>query len=124
MDTDSNPHQKHNTATDEMFVTCFQDKNGTPIKEGDTIKETIIKYREEYHYEERYNSMGDSGPARIIHGSTKIEGWCLRKIKWDGNCLIAERIKDSGNITTSAFHYLNESFADIIVRNQVEIVST
>jgi hypothetical protein len=92
------------------FKTAFTDKNGVRIKVGDTIKIELENEIEEYHYEERYDMMENSRPVKVVTKINKIKGWVKYKVKWSGSCVIAERIKDSGGITSSFSYYLNSVF--------------
>jgi len=104
------------------FITSFKDKHGTPIKEGDIIKEIIEQTEEDYHYAERFDMMGNGKPTRIVDKRYKVSGWCIRQIKWSKDCLIAERLKDSGNIMTSYFNYLNSAFMSVNNPKNIEII--
>ena len=94
------------------------------MKEGDIIREVIFQDKEKYHYEERFDMMGNEKVTRIIDDRFKVKGWCLRQIKWSKDCLIAERIKDSGTISTSGFDYLNEAFMGVNSTQDVEIIGS
>jgi hypothetical protein len=94
----------------DNFETAFTDKNGVKIKVGDTIKIELKNEWEEYHYEDRFDMMGNSGPIKIVTNINKIKGWAKYKVKWSGSCVIAERITDSGDITSSFSYYLNSTF--------------
>lgn len=102
------------------FVTSFKDKCGTQIKEGDIIREIVCRKKEKYHYEEKFDMMGNGILVRVIDDIIDINGWCMRQIKWSKDCLIAERIEDSGNISTSYFEYLN----DVFESSNVEVVGS
>jgi hypothetical protein len=104
------------------FISSFKDKNGIPIKEGDIIKEVLKEKKENYHYEDRCNMMGTFKPTRIIDNRYEISGWCIRQIKWSKDCLIAERLSDSGNVFTSGFIYLNSAFMGVNSSQDVEII--
>ncbi len=106
------------------FITSFKDKYGHQIKEGDIIREVIFQDKEKYHYEERFDMMGNEKVTRIIDDRFKIKGWCLRQIKWTSDCLIAERIKDSGNISTSFFDYLNNCFISENNPRDIEVIGS
>ena len=106
------------------FLTSFKDKYGHQIKEGDIIREVIFDNREKYHYEERFDMMGNAKVVRIVDEVSVIKGWCLRQIQWSADCLVAERIKDSGNISTTAFHYLNEVFIAENSPKDIEIIGS
>lgn len=106
------------------FITSFKDKYGHQIKEGDIIREVIFQDKEKYHYEERFDMMGNDKVTRIIDDRFKIKGWCLRQIKWNSDCLIAERIKDSGNISTSFFDYLNNCFISENNQKDIEVIGS
>ena len=94
-----------------MFVSAFKDKNGSAIKEGDIIKEIIIEKKQSYHYEEKFDMMGNMVIVKIIDREEEIVGWCERVIKWAGDCLIAKLIKDSGNVSPVIdFRYLNNVY--------------
>jgi hypothetical protein len=104
------------------FISSFKDKNGTPIKEGDIIKEVLRQEKEPHHYEERCDMMGNFKPTRIIDTRYEVSGWCIRQIKWSKDCLIAERLKDSGDVFTSGFDYLNSAFMGVNSSQDVEII--
>lgn len=106
------------------FITSFKDKYGQQIKEGDIIREVIFQDKEKYHYEERFDMMGNEKVTRIVDDRFKVSGWCLRQIKWSKDCLIAERIKDNGTISTSGFDYLNEAFMGVNNTQDVEIIGS
>ena len=106
------------------FITSFKDKYGNQIKEGDIIREVIFQDKEKYHYEERFDMMGNEKVARIVDERFKLNGWCLRQIKWSKDCLIAERIKDSETISTSRFDYLNEAFMGVNSTKDIEIIGS
>jgi len=106
------------------FISSFQDKYGHQIKEGDVIIEVIFTEKEKYHYEERFDMMGNEKVTKIVDSTVKVKGWCLRLIKWSKDCLIAERIADSGNISTSGFNYLNECFMGVNSTPDVEVIGS
>lgn len=107
----------------------FKDKNGRDIKPGDTIVRHFFYRRRERlgHRRIAFDMMGnevivsDEGSL-----SEPIKIWIKRRIKWDGACLIAERVEcsdfqalmaaelfdDKGDYVceSSFFNYLNNCF--------------
>jgi hypothetical protein len=123
MDT-SNNIDLHKDNIRRGFISSFKDKHGNEIKEGDIIKEVIYQNKEKYHYEERFNMMGNENVVKVIDDTIKVTGWCLRLIKWSKDCLIAERIQDSGTVSTTAFDYLNDAFISKNNPKDIEIISS
>lgn len=104
------------------FISSFKDKQGRDIKEGDVIKEVVIVVKEKSSYREVYDFLGNAESFKVVDSKEEIEGWFLRVIKWQKDCLVAETIADSKNVFADSFYYLNDCFMGINKSTNVQVV--
>lgn len=108
----------------------FRDRNGRPIRAGDTLfREVYVRMRERPgHKRVAMQSMGDREVIVNDEGDylPASPQWITRKVAWSGACLCAERDeysdyqmimsgtlfdRDGEQISeSSAFHYMNSVF--------------
>ena len=108
----------------------FRDKNGTPIKAGDTLRRVFYARWRERPGHKRVAFDGMSGNDVIVADEGDLlerkKHWVTYKVKWSGACLVADRLAYSDFqalcgaelfdeagykiFEGSAFHYLNANF--------------
>ncbi len=96
------------------FRSSFKDKKGRFIREGDILIKRFdtVKHDNPYGKKVAYDGMGNERIVPDQGKEWKESAWIKYQIKWIGDCLIAEKIADSGNLDypPSAFEYLNNAF--------------